>query len=695
METHNNIKSVAVPMTATSEKQTTHPLAATLVRVIFGAYMAVAILLTCVQLVLDYRRQQAVLSEEVEQLAATAEPIFAHALWNFDDDQLASNLEGILRSVNVFGVQVRGPDGNVLGALGAMPAESGPSDRDPTKGGTVECVRVGGREFDAADKCGARAAGLFAIERPVWYVGQDSARQRLGTLVLYTSSNVVMQRAAYGFVVVVFGALLKTLALWFIARAVITRLVSRPLHKLTRAIQQFDPNQTEADFADLALETDRRDELAQLFRSFGQLRGALRNSNLALLQHQEVLESRVAERTEKLERANRAKSEFLSKMSHEIRTPINGVLGMTELLLDTELDSKQQNYTNLIRSAGDTLLYIVNDILDYSKIEAGKMTLEQVGFDLRGLVQDTAALFALRTKDVSVQFHVDLADAVPCNLRGDPTRLRQILFNLLGNAFKFTHTGSVRLAVRLAPDQPDMAESGPVQSDSARRDPIALLFEISDTGIGLAPEQQAKLFDAFTQADESVTRRYGGSGLGLAICRQLVELMGGAIGVDSVPGVGSTFYFTARFDVVPAEAASAAKVPAIRPDLGHLRVLVAEDNLINQLVIRGLLDKFRIEPMVVDNGRLAVEAVLAAAPPLDLVLMDCEMPELDGWSAGRLLRELDARRADGTPLLMIGLSAHVLEEAVDEALAAGMNDYVSKPVNGQRLFEALQRLGLA
>lgn len=659
-------------MTATSEKQTAHPLAATLVRVIFGAYMVVAIVLTCVQLVLDYRRQQAVLSEEVEQLAATAEPIFAHALWNFDDDQLASNLEGILRSVNVFGVQVRSIDGDVLGTLGAIPAERG----------AVECMQLSGRAFDASVKCGPRAAGLLAIERPVWYVGQDGTRQRLGALVLYTSRNVVMQRAAYGFAVVIFGAVLKTLALWFIARAVITRLVSRPLHKLTHAIQQFDPNQTEEDLADLELATDRRDELGQLFRSFGQLRGALHRSNRALLEHQEVLESRVAERTAKLERANQAKSEFLSKMSHEIRTPINGVLGMTELLLDTELNPRQQNYTNLIRSAGDTLLYIVNDILDYSKIEAGKMTLEQVPFDLRVLVQETAALFALRSKDVSVQFHVELAEDVPCNLRGDPTRLRQILFNLLGNAFKFTHSGSVRLAVHVAPDQ----------APSPGR--VVLSFEVNDTGIGLAPEQQAKLFGAFTQADESITRRYGGSGLGLAICQQLVELMGGAIGVHSALGVGSTFYFTAHFEVVPAEATLAAANLAVRPDLSHLKVLVAEDNLINQLVIRGLLDKFRIEPAVVDNGRLAVEAVLAAAPPFDLVLMDCEMPELDGWSAGRLLRELDARRADGQPLLMIGLSAHVLEDAIDEALAAGMDDYVSKPVNGQRLFEALQRLGL-
>jgi CheY-like chemotaxis protein len=311
------------------------------------------------------------------------------------------------------------------------------------------------------------------------------------------------------------------------------------------------------------------------------------------------------------------------------------------------------------------------------------MTLEQVPFDLRVLVQDTAALFALRSKDVSVQFHVELADDVPCNLRGDPTRLRQILFNLLGNAFKFTHSGSVRLAVRLAPDQ------------EQESDTVVLSFEVNDTGIGLAPEQQAKLFGAFTQADESITRRYGGSGLGLAICRQLVELMGGAIGVDSVVGMGSTFYFTAHFAVVAADVTIAANALVVRPDLSHLKVLVAEDNLINQLVIRGLLDKFQIEPTVVDNGRLAVEAVLAAAPPFDLVLMDCEMPELDGWSAGRLLRELDARRADGQPLLMIGLSAHVLEDAVDEALAAGMDDYVSKPVNGQRLFEALQRLGLA
>jgi len=658
------------PGVVTSTKELTHPLAALLLRVIFGAYMVVAIILTSLQLALDYHRQQAVLLEEVEQLAATAEPIFAHALWNFDDDQLASNLEGILRSVNVFGAQVINPEGHVLAALGAVPInESG-----------LRCAQLPGRQPDLSNKCGA-ATSLYAVERPLWYANAQAAggRQQLGTLVLYTSRNVVVQRAAYGFAAVIISALLKTLALWFIARAVITRFVARPLHRLTQAIEHFDPNRADEDSADLALEADRHDELAQLFRSFTRLRSALRTSNQALLQQQDILETRVAERTEKLERANRAKSEFLSKMSHEIRTPINGILGMTELLADTELNAAQQNYTNLIKSAGDTLLYIVNDILDYSKIEAGKMSLERVPFDLAALVQETSALFALHSKDISVPFQAQMADAVPHHLIGDPTRLRQILFNLLGNAFKFTQNGAVGLSVRQ------------LRSES---DSVVLRFEVSDTGIGVAPEQQANLFAAFTQADESITRRYGGSGLGLAICKQLVELMGGEIGVDSVLGEGSTFFFSARFEVATAAATGVAHMPSERPNLAHLRVLVAEDNLINQLVIRGLLNKFQIEPTMVDNGRQAVDAVLSAAPSFDLVLMDCEMPELDGWSAGRLLRELDVRGGNGKPLLMVGLSAHVLSEAVEEARSAGMDDYLAKPINSQRLLEVLQRLGL-
>jgi len=508
----------------------------------------------------------------------------------------------------------------------------------------------------------------FFIEEIITYEAFNK-KITLGTIILYSNSSTIYNRLKVGWVMIVLSTILLSLISISLIIATFNKLVNKPLFQFINEIEDINFNKKTNP---IMISNDDSFEITQLKNSFNNMITKLNLSQNELLDLNYTLESKVKERTLELEnkntqldKATKAKSEFLANMSHEIRTPMNGIIGMTHLALQSNPDHKQQKFLNTINNSANSLLNIINDILDFSKIEAGKLTIDKIDFRLDSLLEEVSNLVKFKADEKGLDFDIEYQKNIYLEVYADRLRILQILINLLNNGIKFTNSGYVKLTI-----------SKLNQDDKFR-------FTVSDSGIGITVEQQQNLFNSFSQADGSITRNYGGTGLGLSISKQLVELMGGKIWVESEIEKGSEFIFELSLPKAKKKIETQQNKQIDISILKNSQILLVEDNQTNQEIIIGLLENSGINIDIAFNGKEAVDKFTSNKDKYELILMDLQMPIMDGYEATKQIKAISK------DIPIIALTANAMKEDIEKTKLAGMSEHLNKPIDVEKLYATL------